>query len=109
MTRNRLPRLARCRPGSIRLHVEALEDRAVPATFKVTTFKDDEPIGTLRPPDDHKLSLREALHKANTNPGADTIQLKAGIYRMAPRREVDDYELKGGRFEVGGMVTIVGV
>ena len=59
--------------------LESLEDRAVPAVFTVTTALD------VVNPADGKLSLREAVSAANANPGADTIVLPAGVYRLALR------------------------
>jgi CSLREA domain-containing protein len=47
--------------------VESLEDRAAPATFTVNTTL-DEVVAS-----DGKLSLREAITRANTTTGADEI------------------------------------
>src|SRR5262249_55952830 len=52
---------ARCRP-----HLEALEDRLVPAAFHVTSLLDDGSAGTLR----------AAITQANANAGADTIDFQ---------------------------------
>jgi predicted outer membrane repeat protein len=49
----------------------------VPATFTVTTGLD------VVNPADGKLSLREAITRANDRPGTDTIVLPAGTYRIA--------------------------
>ena len=57
--------------------LECLEERAVPATFTVTTTLD------VVNPADGKLSLREAITAANAHVGADTIVLPAGVYRLA--------------------------
>src|SRR6185312_3444149 len=56
--------------------LECLEDRAVPATFTVTT-----PLDTVA--NDGRLSLREAINAANAHPGSDTIVLRAGTYNLA--------------------------
>ena len=66
----------------VRPRLEALEDRLTPATFKVTTFAD------VVDPADRKLSLREAITRANDLSGPDTIVLQAGVYKIAldPRR-----------------------
>src|SRR5690348_14486231 len=57
---------ARFRPG-----VEALEGRLTPSAFAVTTTDDGGPG-----------SLRQAILDANAHPGADTIDLPAGDYRL---------------------------
>jgi hypothetical protein len=61
-----------CRP-----HLELLEGRLVPATFTVTT-----PLDVVADADG-QLSLREAVTAANANPGADTIVVPAGVFRLA--------------------------
>jgi predicted outer membrane repeat protein len=48
----------------------------VPSTFRVTTTLDAVAA-------DGRLSLREAITQANAHPGADTIVLPAGVYRLA--------------------------
>ena len=50
------------RPRAARLHLEALDDRAMPSTFTVTNLLDTG-----------AGSLRAAVAAANANPGADTI------------------------------------
>src|SRR5262249_18276490 len=72
--------------------LEGLEDRTVPATFTVTTTLD------VVNPNDGKLSLREAVSRANANPGADTIPPTAGIYRIA--RQMTDDTNAAGDFDV---------
>ena len=62
------------RPGRLRL--ECLEDRAVPATFTVNTTLDDVI------PANGKLSLREAITKANTTAGADVIVVPTGVFKI---------------------------
>src|SRR4051794_1802110 len=62
------------RPRRFRPGIERLEDRAVPATFTVTTTLDAVAA-------DGKLSLREAINAANARLGGDTIVLPAGVYR----------------------------
>src|SRR5262249_39608565 len=49
-------------------------------------------------PNDGKLSLREAVSRANANPGADTILLPAGVYRIA--RQMTDDTNPAGDFDV---------
>ena len=58
------------------LEVEVLEDRLVPATIVVTTRADVVNRG------DGKVSLREAITRANATAGQDTIELGAGVYRI---------------------------
>jgi len=57
--------------------LEVLEDRLVPATFTVNTTAD------VLDATDGKLSLREAITQANNHPGADTIVVPAGTYKVA--------------------------
>ena len=80
--------------------LECLEDRAVPATFAVTTTLD------VVSPADGKLSLREAIGAANSHPGADTIVLPAGVYSLA-RRGADDSNAAGD-LDVTGSTVIRG-
>src|SRR5262249_44552470 len=61
VTRHIRKAAARCRP-----HLEALEDRLVPAAFHVTSLSDHGSAGTL--PD--------AITQANANPGPDTIDFR---------------------------------
>src|SRR5215470_2541166 len=79
--------------------VEALEDRRVPATFAVTTLAD------LVNPNDHLVSLREAISMANARPGADTIVLQAGVYRIGLAGSDDTNA--AGDFDVTDSLTIV--
>src|SRR5947208_8987790 len=65
------------RPRRFRPGLEGLEGRLVPATFMVTTFAD------VVNPNDHVVSLREAVSMANARPGPDTIVLQAGAYKMS--------------------------
>src|SRR5262245_4492430 len=65
-------------PGSaLRPRLEGLEDRSVPSTFTVNTVLDDATPGN------GKQSLREAITRANAHPGADTILLPAGVFKIA--------------------------
>src|SRR5262249_48764114 len=74
MPRDRLaPRLP-ARPR--RLGLERLEDRVTPTTFTVNTALDDVTPG------DGKLSLREAVTRANAHAGADVIVLPAGVFKL---------------------------
>jgi parallel beta-helix repeat protein len=103
---SRLPvaaaREGRARPGPRRFRpgVEGLEDRAVPATIMVTTFAD------VVNPNDHVVSLREAISMANARPGADTIVLQAGVYKIGLAGSDDTNA--AGDFDVTDSLTIVG-
>jgi CSLREA domain-containing protein len=77
-----------------------LEDRLVPATFLVTTTLDVVDAA------DGKLSLREAISAANANPGADTVIVPAGVYRIA-LPGADDVNAAGD-FDVTGSTVFRG-
>jgi predicted outer membrane repeat protein len=81
------------------LGIVPLEAREVPATFFVTTANDVVA-------NDGKLSLREAINRANANPGADTIVLPAGQFNET-RIGFDNSNVNGD-FDVAGSLTIVG-
>src|SRR5438128_2672702 len=80
------PRRSRCVPL-----LERLEDRLAPAalTFTVNTTLDE------LTPGDGKLSLREAITRANNHTGPDTIILPAGAFRMTIAGAGDDANLSG--------------
>src|SRR5262245_10185087 len=87
--------------------VERLEDRLTPTTFTVTT------IGDVVNDTDGKLSLREAISKANAHDNnlnlggaADVIVLPAGVFNMA-LTGTDDANAVGD-FDVSDSVTIRG-
>src|SRR5262249_35273666 len=71
-----------------RLTLQALEDRAVPATFTVANTNDDG-VG----------SLRAAVATANTTPGADTITFTINV---------DTISLTTGEIGINDAVTISG-
>jgi len=81
--------------------VECLEDRLVPSTFTVTTKLD------VVDASDGKLSLREAITKANANPGADVIVVPAGVYKIALSGAGEDANATGD-FDITDAVTIQG-
>src|SRR5262245_10846508 len=84
-----------------RLRLEPLENRAVPATFTVNTGLD------VVNPADGKLSLREAISRANTTTGADLIVLPAGVLKIATAGAGEDDNLNGD-FDIADTVTIRG-
>jgi predicted outer membrane repeat protein len=84
-----------CRPG-----MEMLEDRRVPATFTVTT-----PLDIVADADG-QLSLREAITAANANPGADTIVVPAGVYKILA--VMADDTNAAGDFDVTGSTLFQG-
>src|SRR4029450_13289712 len=84
-----------------RLRLECLEDRAVPPTFTVNTTLAEVPPG------DGKLPLREAITKANANPGADTIVVPAGVFKIALAGSGENANAPGD-FDISGTVTIQG-
>jgi len=94
-----MTRTRRTHPNRLRL--ESLEDRSVPATFNVTTTLD------VVDPADGKLSLREAITKANTSAGADLINVPAGVFKIALGGTGDDDNVSGD-FDVTGSVAIRG-
>jgi parallel beta-helix repeat protein/predicted outer membrane repeat protein len=71
------------------LRLECLEDRSVPSTFTVNTPLDDVT------PANGKFSLREAITKANTTAGADTIVLPAGVFKITLAGAGEDGNLTG--------------
>jgi CSLREA domain-containing protein len=84
-----------------RLSVEPLEGREMPATFTVTTVAD------VVDPNDGRLSLREAISRANTTPGADTVRLPAGVFGLALPGGED--QNAAGDFDVTDSLTVTGV
>src|SRR4051812_35563469 len=83
-----------------RPRIEVLEDRLVPATFTVTT-----PLDIVNP-NDGKVSLREAITRANHHAGADTIVLPARIYKIS--RSGADNTNAAGDFDVAGSTLFQG-
>src|SRR5436853_5961272 len=86
----------RFRPG-----VEGLEGRLVPATIVVTTFAD------VVNPADGKVSLREAINRANATAAPDTIVLRAGVYKIGLAGAGEDDNATGD-FDVKNPLTIAG-
>jgi len=73
----------------------------VPSTFTVNTTLDDVT------PANGKFSLREAITKANTHSGADTIVLSAGVFNITQVGTGEDANLTGD-FDIIDGVTIQG-
>src|SRR5262245_37105716 len=89
-------------PGRPRRFVpgrEGLESRVVPA-IHVTTTAD-----VLA--DDGKVSLREAITRANNQAGDDTILVPAGVYKVA--LDGIDNTKAVGDFDLTGSVLVRGV
>src|SRR5262245_30886505 len=85
----------------VRPWIEGLEGRLVPTTIFVNTFADSLDSNPK------VTSLREAIVQANTTLGPDTIQLRAGIYKI--RLEGTDDTNAAGDFDVTNPLTITGV
>lgn len=75
---------------------------AVAATFDVTRFDDPSSPGHSS----DGLSLRQAVLLANATPGADTITLHAGTYRLKLRG--DDADAVAGDLDITTVITIEG-
>src|SRR5262245_4419002 len=88
-------------PPRFRPRLERLESREVLATFLVTTVAD------VVNPSDGKVSLREAVSRANATAEADTIVLQPGVYKIALAGANEDANASGD-FDVKGPLTVVG-
>lgn len=86
---------------NVRPRLESLEDRAVPATFTVNSTLDNVIAG------DGKLTLREAITRANDLAGADVIVVPAGVYKIAIPGTSEDGNATGD-WDVTDSVTIRG-
>ena len=73
----------------------------MPSTYTVTTTLDE------LTPGDGKLSLREALVRANVHAGADTIVLPAGVFKITLAGAGDSINATGD-FDIIDSVTIRG-
>jgi len=103
LTRPRTPDRRARHHGRVRppLRLDALEQRSVPATFTVNTALDVVNAA------DGKLSLREAITRANTTPGPDVVVLPAGIFKIALAGAGEDGNTTGD-FDLTEAVTIQG-
>ena len=102
MVRNWLRRHRRAKSSlNARPRLECLEDRSVPATFTVNSTLDNLTAG------DGKLTLREAITRANTTPGADTIIVPTGVFKMVLSGPGDELNLTGD-FDITDALTIQG-
>src|SRR5262245_1014156 len=101
-SRHPLPGTNRMTPHrTARLLLDCLEGRAMPSTFTVTTTLD------VVDPSDGRLSLREAIGRANDHPGADTVVLPAGVFRVALAGAGEDGNLTGD-FDVTDSTLLLG-
>ena len=73
----------------------------MPALFTVTTTLDEVTLG------DGKLSLREAITKADLQGGADTIVLPAGVFQSAISGASDNLNFSGD-FDITDSLAILG-
>src|SRR5262249_15614372 len=80
--------------------LECLEDRLTPTIMVNTTI--DELT-----PGDGKVSLREAINKANIHTGADIIVLPAGVFKIA-LTGAGENDNKSGDFDVTDSLTLQG-
>src|SRR5262245_38214583 len=83
------PAAALRKPARARLGLESLDGRIVPSTFHVTTLGDSG-----------AGSLRAAVARANSHPGADTIDFDPGL--------AGTIALTGGELDITGDLTITG-
>jgi hypothetical protein len=81
--------------------LQPLEDRLAPATFTVNTTFDSQIAG------DGKLSLREAISRANATAKADVIVVPAGEYGITIEGQNEDSN-NTGDLDITNPVTIVG-
>ena len=96
-------RKTRWRPG-----MELLEVRQTPAVFTVNTTLDTI-AANLKTGQDSTghISLRSAIMAANAQPGADTIMLPNGTFRLTIAGKIDDSGVKGD-LDVHSDLTIQG-
>jgi hypothetical protein len=95
---------------SPRLSIDPLEDRCVPATFRVNTLADTVAVNLVTGQDaSGNISLRSAISAANATPGGNTILLtEQGIYRITIPGAGEDLNMTGD-FDIlpsGGNLTI---
>jgi hypothetical protein len=94
--------------------VEPLEQRAVPAVYRVTGTADGAGLITASVTpgvDFDATTLRGAVIAANANPGADTIQLPAGIYNLTVTNpgNVPEDAAASGDLDITGDLTLLNV
>jgi hypothetical protein len=96
-------RKTRWQPG-----LESLEVRQVPATFSVNTVLDTVAVNLQTGKDaTGHISLRSAIMAANAQPGADTILLPNGLFKITIAGTGEDAAAKGD-LDVRGDLTITG-
>jgi hypothetical protein len=92
------------------LEMELLEDRCVPATFRVNTLADTVAVNLVTGQDaGGNISLRSAISAANATPGGNTILLtEQGVYRITIPGAGEDLNMTGD-FDIlpsGGNLSI---
>ena len=93
----------RCRPG-----LELLEVRQTPAVFGVNTLLDTVAVNLQTGTDAQgHISLRSAIMAANARPGADTILLPNGTFKLTIPGAGEDAAATGD-LDIRGDITITG-
>src|SRR4051812_17951417 len=93
----------RCRPG-----LELLEVRQTPAVFSVNTVLDTVAVNLQTGKDAQgHISLRSAIMAANAHPGADTILLPNGTFKLTIAGTGEDAAAKGD-LDIRGDLNIQG-
>jgi uncharacterized repeat protein (TIGR01451 family) len=77
------------------LLASATSGRVVNPTIDVNRTDDPDPTGLACAGVANDCSLRAAVIKANTTPGADTIDLPAGVYTLSRGVADDDFDFLG--------------
>src|SRR5262245_59097450 len=82
--------------------------RALDAPLRQATFPLTPPAD-VQHPGDRRLSLREAISRANATPAPDTIVLQAGIYRITIPHDLANFDANAtGAFDILASATLRG-